>query len=574
MKVLLGLLLVAVFMSCGGSASKEEAESDNDVETEAEQNENYTIKVIRDSYSVERIKKEIAQKIAEHEQAQEEEESLNLVGRCINNDPSAITEIIAILKGEDAEKRTEVYNQMYNMMDYEGTLELHNKAVLEAFWANLYRPEDEVTIIEIAGYSSMEGIGKQLEAFLLSGKLHEGGSVLYWLGQDAKSIKALEYAEKMIMDPKATVQLLADGFNCLRGFAQNGSPSIQKRVVKFCSQAYEKGIVASNNFLVLDQKNEDTNPASALFDILCDYGGPEALSMLKKYPLVKQREHDILKALVRLEGDVHRDTVIKRIRNREKFDYTLDAAFDLYKQTKDTTILHEVLVGLGKIKDLGAYEIGVVADKLQEVNASHHLSHLNQHIKSRACVEKIEIINSIRQKTKKQILDELVSEGFMRQTKADSLLKIKEEPPEYKNYYGIAYDVLLDADIYARLYGLDDGEPFEYDYVVKNLMKLAHDEIGSSTVWVDTTSLEGEFYSYTITVIIGNKVFVAESKSTPESNYNVDMLHALMDKIVEESKTEKEFYFTNKEEGSHQIIVVFGPRDKCIDLIQRYRLDE
>ncbi|MGQ2983566.1 hypothetical protein [Flavobacterium sp.] len=166
-------------------------------------------------------------------------------------DRSAKTQVLAILKGKDKDKISELIDEMEpDHFDKDKTVDL-DADVKAALFKLINDNELERDIVQFAGYNKIEGHVPAFEARLISGKSTVSGRLFFWLGRDGKSEKAIDYfissfGKIPVNDADQDTYWFTEG---LDDFMENGTAPIKKKIIHFAIAYMEKNAITMTDLL-------------------------------------------------------------------------------------------------------------------------------------------------------------------------------------------------------------------------------------------------------------------------------------------------------------------------------------
>jgi hypothetical protein len=398
---------------------------------------NSEIQIISDSIKVNRIKQEIDFKLKQREiEAQKVAKGLSLCERYKLGDKSVIPEIIKILTSDNLERKKEIYYNLNRQYNDPKSYKITEPELIKAILNNINLDEDERFVIQIAGYSDLEGFNEVFEDRLLSGETTDLGRLVFWLGKKGQSIKTVDYIENLIFDYNLDLNENHYVITGLEYFAKNGDDTIKKRVLDISLRIYYDKKIGKDRFDELKTQWSSSNPANNLLDIFFTFKNDKVRPIIEDAFERKIKIQQCLIYLIELDGSKYQDKVLSTLKNPKTYYYAIEPAKNLYLINRDNETLITILEEFERQKEHSNYTIDRIADLLAEANSAEINSQISSIIKEKTLANAIESALEVRILDLYDIANELFTKQIIQtpiSKNAVELIKQKSNSKDIKN---------------------------------------------------------------------------------------------------------------------------------------------
>ncbi len=527
------------------------------------------ITIIDNPEQVVSVKKIVAEKAEQYQKKiQKEQEKESLTDRYKAGDKTVVPALVAILRGDNKSAKADVYHGLDGRYDGPQGYSIADPELAKAILDGIDRLEDEKSAIQLAGIMSVPGYAYKMEARLLSGKSQDLGRLVYWLGVDGKSITSLHYIIKQVLDKKINLEETEWVMTGIKEYSQNGDAKVKQMVVNFCYQLYDGNYISKKKYNEMKSMSSTANPAEDVVEILLHLGDSRIIPMASDLLKRGIKEVHAIEALIRLEGNKHKETVIKYLRNEDKFGDGLFGLKILYMQTGEEGLLKELFFELARKKELSQYELEKVVDALKQMNVLSYPERpevLESHPElKRKIIEACRLSNISPEGLaadmyKMRITDKPVSEEIIKKVK--EAIQTDDQGGMVQSMLGYLNRFLwFDAEVGVV--------PVDYVQLLKDFVNHSDGKLSGTLVWADQVE-QGDQFIYTITLIANNKVYMVSPEDMGDW-YNVGTVITLMNKVLEDAGSKERFVLLNT--GDQMALVIFGHEEKIIPFATKYGL--
>jgi hypothetical protein len=572
------LILFSFFVSCKGQNT---GISEKDLqklfkqekwnEDRAKYGDNKTkIVVISEANEVNRIGSWIDKRI--EEKTQENLQRLTdktLPERYKSGDKSVVKQIIVILNGNDTKAKHDIYYGLSRNYDEPEDYSISEHELIETILQSIQRDEDEESVVQLAGSMRLPGYAQAFENRLLSGKSHDIDRLVFWLGYDGKSIKTLDYVSDLILNGKINLEEQYYVMSGLENFAQYGDTQVKNRVFELCLDIYNRKIIRKERFEEIKKVWSSDNPATGLIDVLFASSDKRVIPIAAEFFEKGISTDAALNALIRIEGDKHKDKVLDLLNDKDKYFDGLDPAVTLYRKTNDKSIAEQILVNFQKRKESADHETDRVVNALTEMGATEYFGKLEEILKDK------ELINSLRQSyelTKGRVEDvasDLYQMGVVDKPFAGAIIEKAKKKSEGDESQGYLFNFLSVSGIFMWFDAEVGMVPVDYDELLKSLTKNSNGKFENIGIWMDARSDASDKVEYYIYLKANNRIYVAHPEDIGDW-YDVEAVLQLLNTALADSGLKERYVFIDT--GDQTVQIMFGPEENVNAFAKKYGL--
>lgn len=572
-KVLLLTPLLCISLSL--QAQKDKASSGNSLqkiivnESPVNSDTYSTLEIISNPKEVEKLKKMI-QKNNSKKIASEAKnlKNLSLANKYRNGDKSVVPQLIQILKGNDLKAKSDIYDNLSRRYDDPQDYSISEPELRKAILNNIILPEDEKDVIQLAGFMAFPEMREVFEKRLLSGESADIQRLVFWLGRDGKSLKALPYVADKIRNKE--IDLVGNSYiiNGIMDFYKNTSDEETKKLaLDLCIELYYSTL--DDNSISDEIYPNPKSINNELVYFLLETDDPRVAEIAKNSLRKGYEQKNAIIFLIKQEGPKHEPFAIKMLNsNRYVFD-AIQPLAEVYKLNKKEKLLHLILKRFEKEDSFDPYYTEEMAEMLIEINAEHCFNDLGKYIKNPKLVAALQKAYQLEKSNVDVMAKDAYEMGVVDQpVSADVIQKVKEEMVENKNA-DYKYSFIENAGISMGFDSEASTIPVEYDKLILDFAKLANGDIKDLEVWMDTKTNKNYEITYNILISANHKIY----KISPEDMgdwYDVGTILNTMNKILEDTGTSKKF--VSVDSGDQYVQIFYGPEENVNNFADKYNL--
>ncbi|MEM6686640.1 MAG: hypothetical protein AAF617_12735 [Bacteroidota bacterium] len=493
----------------------------------------------------------------------------SLAERYKAGDESVVSEIIQTLKGDDEKARKNIYFDLSKKYDDPDSYMIKEEELINAIFKNLSLTTDESAVIQLAGYMKLAGYVKRFEDYLLSNKAQDVNRLLYWLGSDGKSKKALAYAEELIFSSAFDFENYDYAMSALEGFSKNGDAATQQKVFEICLKIYDKKLIPKAQFEEMKDMWSSTNPAISLTDILLNATDKRVISIANDLIKSGIRQQEAVAALVRLEGAKHQSLVYKLLKNEDTFYDGLYPAVELYVQTKDEDVLKTILVEFEKLQATESHQIDRIVTTLIEANATHYFDKLDSVLRKKKLIRSMKESYALTKETYESIAKDLYEMGVVQTPIAASIIEKAKELADEDTRVDM-YALLTASNIFHWFDAETGFVPVDYDNLIKELAKRSNGKFPDFGVWMDAELDQNYNVSSQVVYVAANAKIYAIQPEDIGDWYDVELTIKLLNTILADTNIVERYNFI--ETGDQTAQIMFGPSANVAKFVEKYNL--
>ncbi len=527
-----------------------------------------TIEVISDPNQVTKIRHEIEKKSIARELEQKQQQSL--ASRYKHGDVTVVKDIIRLLdsRGQSVEK-LDIYLELAKSFEDPEDYQIREPELIAAILKKVKDTDDEKEAIQLAGIMELPGFAPAFEERLLSGQSKDEERLIYWLSRDGKSVRALDKVESLIfsgnVDLKESHELVGD----LQGFAENGSPLIQKRVMDMCLKIIEKKLLKEEWYQeAKDQVVAFTNPVYQLSEVVYSQNDPRTIPFAKELLKRNINWRGTLRILVSIEGEKYSDQVFQQLGKKDQFVVSLELAKALYTAKPDNSIIDRVLAIFKEQGDYSRYVIDQTALALINMNERYFATKLNEVNFDEKLLRQFRTSYEVILSNPEKLASDLFAMGVVDQPISKE--KIQKASASYSKEHIYAYIIpFLEAEGLLLYFDAEASVvPVRYDDLILQFSKASHGKFENVVVWMDyEEDIVNETIRYKVYLLANNKVYIGYPQALGDW-YNVGFVAKLMNMALSEAGIKERYVFIDT--GDQMVQFLFGPEDKVKQFALKY----
>lgn len=487
------------------------------------------------------------------------------------NDRSTVPELIDILNGKNAEKRKAVYQGLERNYSDLSSYAITEPELIALILRGVDNPMDEPYAVQLAGLNRVLGFDKKFEERLLSGVSTDEGRILFWLGAEGKSMKALEYLEAKLKAKSLAGKSLDDAITAMKYFGEYGNAEMQKKVGDLAVFIYDNKWISRQRIDELKQYAHSSEAPESLLTCLFEYGDQRVIPIAQDILKRNIRFFGPITALIRLDGPQHLDKVKAMLRDKKTYFQAADVIYELDRKYINDELLRELLMRFpsGEDMDPGDYAIERVVNELMDLGAEDYLKNIDKYVSDRAIAGRIAATYKNKSTDLNVVLNDLLTWKLIDRRPPDSVISIitkesNRDPGAFAAGVLDHADVLLSFDMEAESF------PVDYEILLSEFVSNSKGKLKDMLIWVDAKpNKKADAAQYTITVVSNNKVFIVAPEDLGPV-YNMIAIDKLMDTVLADlQSTEK---FIPLEPSDQMIQYIFGDEKTVGALVAKYKM--
>jgi len=503
-------------------------------------------------------------------------------------DRSAKAQVLAILKGKDKNKISELIDEMDpDHFDKDKTVTLDPDVRAELFKL-INDNELERDVVQFAGYNKIDGYVPAFEARLISGKSTVSGRLFFWLGRDGKSEKAIDYfissfGKIPVNDADEDAYWFTEG---LDDFMENGSAPVKKKIIDLAISYMEKNAITMADLLkwgLAEQSGEsgsEFEPKTFFVQLVLKSDDPRVpafsatteASMSKYLEAADKKElHDAMEVnLLRFYDFPKKKTATLALEPAQ------DDIMDLMNAVaKDKALLNdkEVAVHMMKVLDKNGitdkYEAQQFATTLKDMDKPVFEAAVSS-IKSAELRNMVSEYYKLEKKTVAENNDYLIKNGLITtQVTQEQLNKRKTDEDIFYSDDSI-YSILDLAGI-SYNFDVEPGVyPADHDTLLLDLTKRSAGKIrGVKAYQQSKFDDKDETSEIHLIAVYKNKAYILIPEDLGDW-YDMEAFSLLLDAIAKDSGLKEKF--VPVETGDQTAWYIFGEPQKVQKLVDDYKL--
>lgn len=588
MKILSYLLFACMLLlACKGNNKKEMSKEEIDALFAQEmlnQNralqggEKVEIKVITDPAEVSKLKARILAKLGKNKKLEEKTKAPSLAERYKKGDKSTVPGMLRILSGKNSDARLQIYSTLgYD----EGTM-VTEPELIQAIYAHLNDPEDQAIVIQVAGYNNFPGYVVKFETMLVSGKIRDNDRLLYWLSHEGSSVKGFDHVKKLASGNHLNDEEMNHLMTYLEGYAKSSNKTHSRAAVDLAFSIYDRKLIPAEKFEELRTSYSSSNPSYNLLHIIFEHGDKRAVPIAHDMLRKGIASGAAMEALIRLEGAKHKALLLEHMADDKEFFEHLSNVVLLYQQTKDESLIEEMLGRYERFKNYDATCSELIVEALTDMQAVEYLQHPEKGLTDPKLILLMKAGYVVSTGTVRTFAADLYSMGVIDKKLDDSILVKAEnaEKFEFDRTSVYLYNLLNCTDIFINFDAETGMVPVDYDEMIRHLAAKSGGKLKDVLVWMDadmpeTQSIDNQEDAseihYKITVVANGKAYTAEPKDIGDW-YDVQFLVDMMNRIAADAGLKERYNFLYTGDQTAQLL--FGPEQAVLEVVKKYRLGE
>ncbi len=493
----------------------------------------------------------------------------SLSERYKTGDKTVVPQIITILKGTDSKQKRELYNSLSRNFDESDDYNITEPELIRIILGNIDKPDDENSVIQLAGYMQLPGYVEVFENHLLSGKSKDIGRLVFWLGKEGSSIRALDYAGKLILTSKVDLEKDYWIMSGLEGFSQGGSEEVKKKTFELCFEIYNRKLISKSRFEEMKSSWSSGNPAYGLTNILLNHGDKQIIPFANE--LIKDgiNKDQALNALIRLEGAKHKQLVMDNLNKKDSYYDALSPATMLYKITKDKALVESILKNFEKRNDLEDYSYQRIVSTLVEMGATEYLVNPGQIVKSNTVAASLKQFYELTKGSVEDVASDLFNMGVIDKPVPKETIEKAKAKNESDDSEGNTFNLLNEVGIFHWFDAETGIVPVDYDELILTLSKNSNGKFENIKAWMFASEKPDNTYTYRVCLYANNKVYIANPPDIGDW-YEVETVLALLNTALKDSGLKERYVFIDT--GDQTVQVMFGEEDKVKLFAEKYKL--
>jgi hypothetical protein len=573
------IIILAIFSSCDGQEKgkissnelQELFEREKKNEARAKYGGNSSeIQIITKQEEIERLKNYVTAKNSD-KLSKELAESKNktLSERYKSGDKTVIPQIIEILGGNDTDSKNEIYNGLRRRYDEAEEYNISEPELAINILKNISVREDEKSVIQLAGFMQLEGYSEVFEKQLLSGKSQDEERLIYWLGAEGKSEKALEYIKNLILDENFDFEDDDYVMSGLVGFFDEGNGTIRKETFEICLDIYNRQLIAKEKFEEMNTSWSSTNPAIDLTKILLESEDERAIPIAKQFIENDIRAEKALVTLIKLEGVKHNDLLFRYLNNEDSFFDALNPAVEMYTLTKDISIVETILKEFEKRDKHPDFLIDRVVSTLVSMGATEYFLKLDKTLKGELLINSMTKHYALLKGSVETVAKDLFDMGVVDSSIDQRIIDKAKNLSNSEETGGFIYDLLTVSQLYQWFDAETGTLPVDYDNLILEFSNNSNGKLKDIVVWMDADVDQDYNVTYKIFVSANNKIYIMSPEDIGDW-YDVKMILNLMNTIAKDAKLNERYVFIDT--GDQTVQILFGPIENVNDFVKKYNL--
>lgn len=483
-------------------------------------------------------------------------------------DKSVIPELIKILKGEDAEQRRLLYNHIDRDYDDPETYQVREAVLVEAIFANLNKEEDFSSIVQLAGYSKLPGYVEVFEDLLIKGKAFKVPRLIFWLGTDGRSMKALDFICE---------NMLAGNFelggwqnnNILFGlekYIENGNEEAKKKILQLFWDMLDKNQYGLKDFL--DGKVlENVDPAQNILSLMLKYEGEKILPIAEQLSEKEEFKGWVQLALMRIDAKKYKQQLLEGLDfQKSPLAYT-NIMIHVFDATAEEEILHEIILQFEQ-NSFEDYELDSFVSKLIARNQKDLIGKLDQLLKNQDLIKAFQQSYAIQVMSFEELAADALHMGVISQTFSQDVFDRAKAFQEQTSQGKI--NTLFEAAKISLWFDVEAGiVPLDYDSLMLEFAKNSQGSLEDLEVWLEVEEVSEYEYSYKLTAFENEKAYIIELEDSGDW-YELSPIMELLHFILMEKGYKERFVdiFT----GDQTAQFIFGPPEAVYAFAKKYKL--
>jgi hypothetical protein len=502
-------------------------------------------------------------------------------------DKSAKAQVLAILKGKDNDRISELIDEMDpGYFDKDKTVSLDADVRAELFKL-LNDNELESNVVQFAGFHKIDGYVPAFEARLISGKSTVSGRLFFWLGRDGKSEKAIDYfissfGKIPVNDADEDAYWFTEG---LDDFTENGTAQVKKKIIDFAIAYMDKNPITLADLMKVQEAEEngvyeEFEPKTYFIQVVLRSDDPRVpefsakieASMAKFVPAGERKElHDAMELNLLRFYDLPKKKAATLASQPVKDDF-MDF---MNAVAKDKALLNdkEVAAHMMKLFDKNGitekYEAQQFATTMKDMDKPVFEAAVSS-IKSAELRNMVSEYYTLEKKTVGENNDYLIKNGLITASVTQEQLN-KRKADEDMFYSDDSIYSMLDLAGISYNFDVEPGVyPADHDTLLLELTKRSAGKIsGVKAYQQDKFDDKSETSEIHLIAVYKNKAYILMPEDLGDW-YDMEAFSLLLDAITKDSGIKEKF--VPVETGDQTAWYIFGDPQKVQKLVDDYKL--
>ncbi|MGX7667774.1 hypothetical protein [Flavobacterium pedocola] len=543
---------------------------------------------ITDKDKVEQIDAYITKKLAikTKKEAEEKAKYDAAIGRrYMHGDKSVIPTVVQILESKNKESIGNLFDEMErNYKEIKTPFQL-DPPVKDAIFKLISNKELEYSVIQYLGYNNIEGHIVLFEDRLISGKSTDNERLFYWLGQEAKSDKAIAYVIKLFQNGNASSDLswTKDGIS---NYMVDGSENVKKKILTLAYDYIDKNPIKRDDFKKPKEENLYSAYVLKLFlaEIIVENGDGERAKkiissleqLIQNEPGEESTKKELLKGIdlfkLRYKSDPEKAEAIKTFLNDGALYFEAletikkDKFLSDHENTRNLVLTNFENLGLREGSDYQRL-IGFYKGSTKP----YFYNLVDKNIKAEPLKIRLKKEFDIDNKTFEELNTDLHMMGII-----DKPIS-KEQIAEYqKNEFAdenlnSIYTCLEIAKVCVNFDMEASTIPVDYDDLLSSFAANSKNKISGLKSYLQFKWVESEekgHYQFLVSYKDNCYIMIPEDSG---DWYDMETFSKLLDLIVADTNIQENFYWVNT--GDQTAFYLFGEKEKINLLKEKYNLE-
>lgn len=467
-------------------------------------------------------------------------------------DTTVVDSLINFLRQSEASVANESLKKLQNKHNAPSAYSITNpeliKVILEKF-------HDEATAFEamqLCGIMRIPSTLKVLEKSFLEGKFSHPIRLFYWLGIMGADDKSLDKIRPKIAAKKIQKEQLMNLVGALKAFAASEDSTVANKALDLAFLIYNKNLINPNDFQQLGNAENSKDPASLLLDIFYSHGEIKALSVASKMMQMGVQEKRSLLHFVKYKKEQSKDQVKKYLKDSAKFDFAVQPIFNLYDNTKDSSLIQDLLIQLETHNYLQPERTDPVVEGIVERKLDQFAMDSDSLLKNEAFKSDLVFLYDLKKKNAREVAKVMQELGVVNTPFSKTQIEKGNEIFRYYGEQAFLYNFLSVSGIYLDINPITAQSPLDYHLIVDLFVKNSSGLLADALVGIESRSTQHD-YAYEITVIINNHAYLAAPNSDGNI-YDFETVTTLINQIILDLGKEEKFNLLSQINGNFQYL--------------------
>ncbi|KGO87507.1 hypothetical protein [Flavobacterium suncheonense] len=505
--------------------------------------------------------------------------------RYMLGDKSTIPAIVEILESKNKDSIDNLFVEMDRGYKEIRTSFQLDQPVKNAVFNLITNEELEHLVVQYLGYNNIEGHTALFEDRLLSGKSTDNERLFYWLGNEAKSEKAIDYVIKLSQNSNASPELhwIREGIS---GYMEKGSENSKKKILNLAYDYIDKNPIKREDF----KKPSEENFYSAyvlklvLAQIIVENGDGERAKkiissleqLIHNEPGDEDTKRVLLKGIdlfkLRYKTDPEKVEAIKPFLSDSELYFE---ALETIKKDKflfeNETIKNLVLSNFEKLGFQDDYYSQKLIDFYKGLEKAYFYNLADKNIQSEPLKIRLKKEFDIDNKTFEEINNDLHMIGIIDRPISQEQIEIYKQK-EFANDDLNSIHTCLDIAKISLAFDVEASTiPVDYDVLLADFASISNHKISGIKSYLQFKWNEDENKGYyQFLVHYKNNCYVMIPEDSGDW-YDMETFNKLLDLIVEDTGIKENFYSVYT--GDQTAFYLFGEKEKINLLKEKYNLE-